>query len=129
MDIAGVLMDWRSTMQILDYPPVLDRIALLLQAHMCSPGVLLDSSLFLGSQVVVMAWELSPSIGWCTEHCLFLNQASLTRVVHAIVTPRLDDCSALCVGLLLKTVQKLQLAQNAMAQGIMGAQQFDSVRP
>lgn len=42
-------------------------------------------------------------------------------ITHALLISPLDYCNALYVGLYLKSIQKLQLAQNAAVQAILSA--------
>ena len=45
----------------------------------------------------------------------FLSQADTGRLMHAFITSRLDHCSALFSSLPKKTINKLQIIQNAAA--------------
>ena len=61
--------------------------------------------------------------------CPFLDQESLQTVTHALVISRIDYCNALYMGLPLKSIQKLQLAQNAAARAVLGAPRRAHITP
>lgn len=43
----------------------------------------------------------------------------LATVTHALITTQLHNCNALCLGLHLKSIQKLQLVQNEVAASFL----------
>lgn len=48
------------------------------------------------------------------------DKKDLAVEVHTLVTPRLDYGNVLCVGLLLKTIQKIRLVQNSVTRMLTG---------
>lgn len=72
---------------------------------------------------------IHPSKGWgshtqlSTHHSLlqsFLKKTDLAIVIPALITPRLDYCTVLYMGLPLKRVKKLQFVQNAATRLLSG---------
>ena len=61
--------------------------------------------------------------------CPYLDRDSLATAIHALITSRLDYYSVLYVGLLLKTVRKLQLVKNRAACLLTGTGQQDHITP
>ena len=59
--------------------------------------------------------------------CLSIN--STKKLVHALVTSRLDHCNALLYGLPDNLIQKLQYVMNAAAKVITCKRKFDHVTP
>lgn len=49
----------------------------------------------------------------------FLDQGTLQRIIHALVTSQLNYYNMLCMGLSLKTTQIPQLVQNSMEPSYM----------
>ncbi|XP_061460454.1 uncharacterized protein LOC133373973 [Rhineura floridana] len=106
----------------LDVRPVLDEVTLPLKEQVRSLGVLLDPSLSLEAQVASVARSAFYQFRLVAQLRPYLDREHL-------VTSRLDYCSALYVGLPLKTVRKLQLVQNAAARLITGTKRSEHVTP
>ena len=83
---------------------------------MRSLGVFLDPSLSLEAQVDSVARSTWNQLRMICQLWPFLDIDNLATVVHVLVTPQLDYCNALYVGLPLKMTWKLQLVQNAAAK-------------
>lgn len=58
-----------------------------------------------------------------------LNTATCAKVIHAIVTSRLDYHNGLLAGLSDKSLHSLQLAQNNAARLLTGNKRSDHIRP
>lgn len=65
--------------------------------------------LFQDAQVVAVARSAFYRLRLVHQLQPFLNKKAVTMVTHAWVTPWLDDCNVLYMGLLLKMTWKLQL--------------------
>uniref|UniRef100_A0A803U0C0 Reverse transcriptase domain-containing protein n=1 Tax=Anolis carolinensis TaxID=28377 RepID=A0A803U0C0_ANOCA len=120
-DKTEALLVSRSSDQGIGWQPVLDGVALPLKSQVRSLGVLLDSALTLEAQVSAVAGRAFAQLKLVRQLRPYLVKSDLTRVVHALVTSRLDYCNALYVGLPLKTARKLQLVQRSAARLITGA--------
>lgn len=57
----------------------------------------------------------------------FLDWEALLLITNALVTPQLDYCNMLYMGLLLNSIQKLQLTQNATAQEVLNFPQHPHI--
>ena len=68
-------------------------------------GVLLDPSLTLEAQVDSVARGAFLQLQKLYQLRPYLDERSLMTVTHALVTPCIDYCNALYVGLPLKTVR------------------------
>ena len=101
--------------------PVLDGVTLPLKTQVRSSGVLLDSSLSLDAQVLVVARRAFPQLKLVRQLCTFLEMSDLATVTHALVTSHFDYYNTLYVGLPWKTVRKLQLLRNSAARLLTGA--------
>uniref|UniRef100_A0A803SSM3 Reverse transcriptase domain-containing protein n=1 Tax=Anolis carolinensis TaxID=28377 RepID=A0A803SSM3_ANOCA len=120
-DKTEVLQVSRKSDRGIGWQPVLDGVTLPLKAQVRSLGVLLNSGLTLEAQVSAVAGRAFAQLKLVRQLRPYLEKSDLTMVVHALVTSRLDYCNALCVGLPLKTVRKLQLVQSTAARFLTGA--------
>ncbi|XP_078241606.1 uncharacterized protein LOC140704410 [Pogona vitticeps] len=109
--------------------PTLDGITLPLKDRVRSLGVLLDPSLTLEAQVDSVSRGAFLQLRRIYQLRPYLDEQNLAAVTHALVTTRLDYCNALYVGLPLKTVRRLQLAQNRAARLVSGAAARTHITP
>ncbi|XP_061484291.1 cilia- and flagella-associated protein 95 isoform X2 [Rhineura floridana] len=112
-----------------DIDLVFNGVRLPLKDQVRSLGVILDSQLSMEAQILAAS-----RAAWYQLHLIqrlrpYLPVHLLPRVVHALVSSRLDYCNALYVGLPLKTVWKLQLVQNAAARLIRNSRRRDHITP
>ncbi|XP_061465627.1 uncharacterized protein LOC133376825 [Rhineura floridana] len=128
-DKTEMLLVGGSPDQMVDVRPVLDGVALPLNAQIRSLGVLLDPSLSLEAQIASVAQGAFYQLRLVAQLHPYLDRENLASVVHVLVTSKLDYCNALYVGLPLKTVQKLQLVQNAAARLLTGTRRSDHITP
>lgn len=84
-------------------------------------GVLLDLLFLLDAQVVAMVRDTYNQMN------PFLDKKHLSMVIYALVTSRLGCCNVLYIELSLKTSQKLQLIQRAVARMLTGMNRFQHV--
>ncbi|XP_060542108.1 uncharacterized protein LOC132710271, partial [Pantherophis guttatus] len=92
-------------------------------------GVLLDARLSLEEHMMAVARGAFYQVRLIRQLRPFLDQDFLCTVTQALVTSRLDYCNALYMGLPLGCTWRLQLVQNAAAQGIVGATGCSHVTP
>ena len=89
-------------------------------------GVWLDRNLTMEkhvNQVVSHSYKIIRDIG-CIKR--YLQQIHLERLVHAVISSRLDYCNALFVNISKENIRKLQKVQNAAAKLILGKRKRDS---
>uniref|UniRef100_A0A803TXH6 Reverse transcriptase domain-containing protein n=1 Tax=Anolis carolinensis TaxID=28377 RepID=A0A803TXH6_ANOCA len=120
-DKTEVLQVSRLADRGIGWQPVLDEVALPLKMQVRSLGVFLDSSLTLDAQVLAVAARAFAQLKLVRQLQLYFVKSDLAMVVHALVTSMMDYCSALYVGLPLKTARKLLLVQRSAARLLTGA--------
>ncbi|KAF7247065.1 RNA-directed DNA polymerase from mobile element jockey [Varanus komodoensis] len=108
---------------------VLNGVALPPRDKVRSLGVLLDPELSLEAQVTTAARSAFLQLRLIHQLRPYLEYDCLATVTHALVTSRLDFCSALYVGLPLKTVRILQLVQNRAARLLTGTGRYVHMTP
>ena len=89
-------------------------------------GVWLDRNLTMDkhvSQVVSHSYKILRDIG-CIKK--YLQQIHLERLVHAVISSRLDYCNSLFVNISKENMRKLQRVQNAAAKLILGKRRRES---
>ena len=59
----------------------------------------------------------------------FLSKTVLERLVHALITSKLDYCNSLLHGLPATKLDQMQRVQNAAARMITGTKKFDHITP
>ncbi|XP_061443806.1 uncharacterized protein LOC133365612 isoform X9 [Rhineura floridana] len=128
-DKTEMLLVGGSSDQMVDVQPVLDGVALPLKEQIHSLRVLLESSLSLETQVASVARSAFYQLRLVAQLRPYRDRDNLASVVHALVTSKLDYCNGLYVGLPLKTVQKLQLVQNAAARLVTGTRWSEHIKP
>ncbi|KAF7243052.1 putative RNA-directed DNA polymerase from transposon BS [Varanus komodoensis] len=108
---------------------VLNGVALPLRDKVRSLGVLLNPELSLEAQVTAVARSAFFQLRLIHQLRPYLEYDCLATMTHALVTPRLDFCNALYVGLPLKTVRILQFVQNRAARLLMGTGHYVHMTP
>ncbi|KAF7254503.1 Beta-tectorin [Varanus komodoensis] len=116
-DKMEVLLAGGSNSWVSDLDLVLNGVALPLKDRVRSLGVLLDPELSLEAQVTAVARSAFLQLRLIHQLRPYQEDDCLATVTHALVTPRLDFCNVLYVGLPLKTVRILQMVQNRAADG------------
>jgi hypothetical protein len=89
-------------------------------------GVWVDQNLSMAkhvNQVVSHCYKILRDIGRIKKH---VSVSHLERLVHAVISSRLDNCNSLFVNINKDHLQKLQKVQNAAAKLILGWRRRDS---
>ena len=89
-------------------------------------GVWLDKNMNMNKQVnqiVAHCYKILKDIGRIKK-CL--RQSHLERIVHAVVSNRLDYCNSIYMNISRCNMYKLQKAQNAAARLVVGGRRHDS---
>ena len=87
-------------------------------------GVILDSQLTMGPHVDMICRSAMRSIRVIGMIRRYLDISLTKRLVNSIITPRLDYCNALLVGLPDKLLNKMQRVQNSAARLITLSNKF-----
>lgn len=99
---------------------VLDGVALLQTGLVHNLGILLALWLLLKQQIAVMARKNVTQLRVMLQLFSFLAQESLCLVTQVLAIWPLDYSNVLYMQLLLKSIAKLQLAQNAATWTVLG---------
>lgn len=100
--------------------PILDAIIVPL-SEQPQFGVVLDSLLLLDAWFAVAAESTRYQFGLVCQLSFGLERKDVAMVIGACVAFKLHYCHGLCVGLPLKTAQKLQIFQNVVAKLLPGS--------
>uniref|UniRef100_H3AGI1 Reverse transcriptase domain-containing protein n=1 Tax=Latimeria chalumnae TaxID=7897 RepID=H3AGI1_LATCH len=110
-------------------PPSLSGADLRVVKVTKSLGVFLDASLTLERQISSVVSSGFFHLRNIRRLSPVLPHDSLSTLMHAFVTSRLDYCNALYAGLPLKAIRRLQLVQNSAARVVYNMSRFDHVTP
>ncbi|XP_064418828.1 RNA-directed DNA polymerase from mobile element jockey isoform X2 [Latimeria chalumnae] len=110
-------------------PPSIDGGALRVVKVAKSLGVFLDASLTLERQISSVVSSGFFHLRNIRRLRLVLPRDSLSTLMHAFVSSRLDYCNALYAGLPLKAIRRLQLVQNSAARVVNNVSRFDHITP
>ena len=92
-------------------------------------GVMFDSDLTFKPQVRAVVQSCFFQLRTIAKIKSFLSHSNLQTVILMFIFSRLDNCNALYSGLPDKTIQPLQLVQNAPARLLSGAKMRDHISP
>ncbi|XP_041848233.1 uncharacterized protein LOC121644403 [Melanotaenia boesemani] len=91
--------------------------------------VILDSQFDFSPQVTKVVQSCFYQIRNIAKIKHFISQSDLEKVIHALVSTRLDYCNALYAGLGLKLLSRLQLVQNSAARLLTGTKKHEHITP
>ena len=89
-------------------------------------GVWIDSNLSMNKHVnsiVSHCYKILKDIGRIKK---FLERSQLERILHAVISSRLDQCNSLLVNMSKENMHKYQKLQNSAARLILGRRRRDS---
>ena len=90
-------------------------------------GVMLDSKMTLNQQISSISRSVHMHITKIKRIRMYISDFALKTLIQSTVTVRLDYCNSLYYGLSLKSIKKLQLAQNAAARLIAKISMHDPI--
>ena len=94
-----------------------------------SIGATLDSTLSLEKQISATCKSAWYHLHLISKIKKYLTHKQIVSVIHAYVTSRLDQNNSLLIGLPKKSLNRLQMVQNASARLIMGLKKADHITP
>ena len=115
--------------QLIDGNFTLDGINITSRATVKNLGVTFDQDMSFQShikQITKIAFFHLRNIAKVRH---ILSQSDAEKLVHAFVTSRLDYCNSLLSGCPAKSLNSLQLVQNAAARVLTGARRGDHITP
>ena len=89
-------------------------------------GVWIDSNLDLNkhvSTIVSHCYKILKDIGRVKKN---LERSDIEKLVHAVITSRLDYCNSLLLNISKENMYKLQKVQNSAARLVLGRRRRDS---
>ena len=92
-------------------------------------GVLIDNNLSMESHITKTCSIAFYHIYNIKHIRKYLTRDLTEKIVHALITSKLDYCNSLLFGLLNYQLQKLQRVQNAAARIIAGTRKYDRITP
>ena len=97
--------------------------------HAKNLGVFLDSSFKLSKQVSSVVQASFFQLRLLAKVKPYLPPKDLERVIHALITSRIDYCNSLYFGIDQASLHRLQVVQNAAARLLTGTRKFDRISP
>ena len=92
-------------------------------------GVVLDSQLHMDSQINSICRSSYMYLHFISKIIPFLTPETVSTLVHALVTSRLDNCSSLLSGCYDYLLKRLQIVHNCVARLILGRRKYEHVTP
>ena len=92
-------------------------------------GVIFDSNLSFNKQVSTVVQSCYFQLRNISKIKSFLSPPDLEKVIHALITSRLDYCNSLYSGLCKKTISRLQLIQNSAARLLTNTRKQEHITP
>ncbi len=104
-----------------------DEVSLSMQAK--NLGVVLDSSLSLGSHITSTCKAANFHLYRLSRIRKYLTPDALKTAIHALISSKLDYCNSLYIGLPMSQISRLQNIINSAAQLISGVRKFEHITP
>ena len=92
-------------------------------------GVILDSSLKFDRQINAVVKGAFFQLRQIAKIKNLLSRPDLEKVIHALISNRLDYCNSLYSGITCASLSRLQLVQNAAARLLTGTRRWDHITP
>ena len=99
------------------------------KSHVKDLGVILDSSLKFDRQINAVVKGAFFQLRQISKIKPFLSRLDLEKVIHALISSRLDYCNSLYSGITSASLNRLQLVQNAAARLLTGTRRWDHITP
>ena len=100
-----------------------------IKPEVTSLGVVLDSDLNFNSHIKKVTKTAFFHLRNIAKVRPFINQNDAEKCVHAFISSRLDYCNALFTGLPKKSIERLQLIQNAAARLLTKTKKREHISP
>ena len=107
----------------------LTSLSTFIKPYVKNLGVLFDSALKFDKQINSVVKGSFFQIRQISQIKPFLSTHDLEKVIHALITSRLDYCNSLYIGLPNACLSRLQLVQNAAARLLTGTRRRDHITP
>ncbi|KAI2647989.1 putative RNA-directed DNA polymerase from transposon BS [Labeo rohita] len=107
----------------------LGNLALQTKTEVKNLGVILDSELTFKAHIDNVVKTAFFHLRNIARVRPFLNFEDAKKLTHAFIFSHLDYCNALLIGLPKKTIERLQLVQNAAARVVTHARKFAHITP
>ena len=102
---------------------------LTIKPYVKNLGVILDSALKFDKQINTVVKGAFFQLRQVSKIKGFLSTHDIERVIHALITSRLDYCNALYAGITSASLSRLQLVQNAAARLLTGTRRREHITP
>ena len=97
--------------------------------HARNLGVVLDSSFKLNKQISSVVQASFFQLRLLAKVKPYLLTKDLEKVIHALITSRIDYCNSIYVGIDQSALHRLQVVQNAAARLLTGTRKFEHISP
>ena len=100
-----------------------------LSSHALNLGVIFDSTLSFTNQINKLTQTAYFALHKISKICKYLDKSTTSKLIHALVTSRLDYCNAILVDIPNYQLNKLQRIQNSAARLITGVNSRQHITP